>query len=114
MFWKTRRHPNPPALAAPETPVCAVCKGPATEYRSHEPWPGSTYAHTAWACKAHETYLDGHWWSSVDGTEHRDNGLLKSSCAYCEGEYGACGCPSQVVAHRFLAWDVRSVRGSLR
>lgn len=114
MFWKTKRHPDPPALAAPKPPTCQVCGDPATEYRSHEPWPGSTYAHTAWACKAHETYVDGHWWrTDPDGT-HVDGGKPIGHCAYCEGEYGACGCPSQVAAQRFFAWDARSIRGSLK
>lgn len=68
---------------------CAVCKGPATQYKTTPPWPGTTYAHTAMTCDDHASYLDGMSWSWTADRGHYENPGT-SSCATCHGPYGAC------------------------
>lgn len=77
------------ALDPWDTKVCAVCKGPATQYKTLPPWPGTTYWHTSMTCDDHVSYLDGKGWSRAGG-EWVEAVVTSGGCITCNSPYGSC------------------------
>jgi hypothetical protein len=92
-----------------ETKRCNVCGGPATQYKTLPPWPGTSYCHTSMTCDDHASYLDGaSWGRSGDGEWYET--VTTSSCGTCGGPYGECG-HTAMYAAMAQAQEAGAVRG---
>lgn len=91
---------------------CDVCGGPATQYKTTPPWPGSTYSHTSMTCDEHASYLDGKTWShGIDGVWY-ESVRYNSLCGTCGSSYGECGHTAGYAA-MMRAQEAAAVRGRL-
>lgn len=70
--------------------ICDVCGGPATEYKTLPPWPGSSHWHTSMTCDEHRSYLDGAGWGSNGDGEWIECPPPESRCMHCKAPYGTC------------------------
>lgn len=70
--------------------TCDVCKGPATQYKTIPPWPGTTYSHTDMTCDEHESYLDGMSWQRCADGPWTESDRPDATCIKCDATYGQC------------------------
>lgn len=95
-----------------ETKTCGVCDGPATQYKTLPPWPGTSYAHTSMACDEHASYLDGVSWAKCGESEWEEAPSWKSICMTCQAPYGHCTHTAGFAA-MLRAQELAAVRGRL-